>query len=122
MISRPCRRCRKNAGETNLTAPLVRTKPRAHGEQSALPLTARADAAASTASPARENDDTRSPLKIKPGWATHTTNPNFGKVEYFRTDSLTTPQVFCPSGASFAGGSLLPRAAPQILRALLDIE
>src|SRR5438105_11087411 len=37
MISRRCRRCRKNAGETNLTAPLVSTKPRAHGEQSAPP-------------------------------------------------------------------------------------
>src|SRR3954463_8540607 len=28
-------------------------------------------------------DDARSPLKVKPGWAIHTTKPNFGKVEYF---------------------------------------
>ncbi|MET4290724.1 hypothetical protein ABIB06_001491 [Bradyrhizobium sp. LB8.2] len=37
IISRRCRHCRKNTGETNLTAPLVDTKPQAHGEQSALP-------------------------------------------------------------------------------------
>ena len=35
------RQSRKLTGETNLTAPLVRTKPRAHGEQSALPLATR---------------------------------------------------------------------------------
>ena len=33
---------------------------------------------------------TRSPLLDEPGWATHTTNPNFGKVEYFCDDGLTT--------------------------------
>ncbi|QOG21468.1 hypothetical protein FOM02_33390 [Bradyrhizobium sp. SEMIA] len=31
----------------------------------------------------------RSPLKDEPGWATHTTNPNFGKVEYFCEIGLT---------------------------------
>jgi len=41
-FSRPCRRSRKPAGETNLTAPFVRTKPWAHGEQSALPHASRA--------------------------------------------------------------------------------
>jgi len=44
---------------------------------------------ASTASPARENDDTRSPLKDEPGWATYTSFPNFGKVEYFCGEGLT---------------------------------
>ncbi|WP_456623055.1 hypothetical protein, partial [Bradyrhizobium sp. P5_C12] len=34
-------------------------------------------------------DDTRSPLKVKPGWATHTPFPNFGKVEYFCEPGLT---------------------------------
>jgi hypothetical protein len=34
-------------------------------------------------------DDARSPLKVKPGWAIHTTNPNFGKVEYFCMMGLT---------------------------------
>jgi hypothetical protein len=43
-------------------------------------------------------DDTRSPLKVKPGWATHTPFPNFGKVEYFCDDGLTASQVFCPTG------------------------
>ena len=37
-----------------LSAPLVGTKPRVHGEQSALPAHLTPDAAASTASPARE--------------------------------------------------------------------
>jgi hypothetical protein len=32
---------------------------------------------------------TWSPLKDEPGWATHTTIPNFGKVEYFHADGLT---------------------------------
>src|SRR6266567_4536205 len=45
-----------------------------------------------------KNDDTSSPLKVKPGWATHTTNPNFGKVEYFHARCLTAPQLFCPTG------------------------
>jgi hypothetical protein len=49
IIPRRCRRCLENAGETNLTAPLVGTKPRAHGEQSALPTPLAPDAAASTA-------------------------------------------------------------------------
>jgi len=44
----------------------------------ALPAPSRADAAASTASPARDHDDVRSPLKVEPGWSTHTPIPNFG--------------------------------------------
>ncbi|WP_274069809.1 hypothetical protein, partial [Bradyrhizobium sp. WBOS16] len=32
---------------------------------------------------------TRSPLLSEPGWATHTSKPNFGKVEYFRAEGLT---------------------------------
>ncbi len=55
--------------------------------------TLRADAAASTATRLATRDDTRSPLKTEPGWATHTTNPNFCKVEYFGGDGLTTPPV-----------------------------
>ena len=49
----------------------------------------RADAAASTASPARDRDDFTSPLLGEPGWATHTSKPNFGKAEYFRAHGLT---------------------------------
>ncbi|BAC52152.1 blr6887 [Bradyrhizobium diazoefficiens USDA 110] len=64
----------------------------------ALPAPCRADAAASTAARLAKRDDTRSPLKVKPGWATHTTNPNFGKVEYFCRGGLTALRVFCPSG------------------------
>jgi hypothetical protein len=45
-----------------------------------------------------KHDDTRSPLKTEPGWATNTTFPNFGKVEYFQADGLTALRVFCPSG------------------------
>jgi hypothetical protein len=32
---------------------------------------------------------TRSPLKDEPGWRIHTTNPNFGKAEYFCVSQLT---------------------------------
>src|SRR6266571_1880400 len=60
IISRRCRRCRKNTGETNLTAPLVGTKFWAHGEQSALPALLAPDAAASTATRLAKRDDTRS--------------------------------------------------------------
>jgi len=41
-FSRPCRRSRKLTNETYLSAPFVRTKSWAHGEQSALPLASRA--------------------------------------------------------------------------------
>jgi hypothetical protein len=34
----------------------------------------------------------RSPLLDKPGWATHTPFPNFGKVEYFQRNGLTREQ------------------------------
>ncbi|MEY9182873.1 hypothetical protein ABIG06_004455 [Bradyrhizobium sp. USDA 326] len=33
---------------------------------------------------------TRSPLKDEPGWATHTTNPNFGKVGIFSCERIDT--------------------------------
>src|SRR5439155_6328358 len=36
-----------------------------------------------------KNDDTRSPLKVEPGWATHTAKPNFGKEEYICAGRLT---------------------------------
>ncbi|UUO50360.1 hypothetical protein DCM78_27695 [Bradyrhizobium sp. WBOS04] len=40
-----------------------------------------------TGSPAFAGDDSactsRSPLLVEPGWTTHTSKPNFGKVEYF---------------------------------------
>ncbi|WP_211434695.1 hypothetical protein, partial [Bradyrhizobium diazoefficiens] len=36
-----------------------------------------------------KRDDTRSPLKDEPGWATHTTNQNFCKSEYFHDEGLT---------------------------------
>jgi hypothetical protein len=109
-FSRPCRRSRKLTDETNLTAPLVGTKFWAHGEQSALPSPLVPDAAASTASPARENDDHMIALKDEPGWTTHTTKPNFGKVEYFERRVLTASQVFCPSGnTSHTASPVIPR-------------
>jgi len=49
----------------------------------------RADAAASTASPARDQDDDEIAPLGEPGWTTHTPKPNFGKVEYFRSEGLT---------------------------------
>src|SRR4051812_15723713 len=64
------------------------------------PRLSRPNAAASTASPAREHDDHRSPLKDEPGWAMHTIFPNFGKVEYFCGEGLTGWRVFCPTGGS----------------------
>ena len=89
-FSRPCRRSRKPAGETNLTAPFVRTKPwgsrrairPAHAFRTrTLPRPPQARLANVTT--------TRSPLKDEPGWATHTPFPNFGKGEYFRGEGLT---------------------------------
>jgi hypothetical protein len=37
-------------------------------------------------------------LKDEPGWATHTTNPNFGKVEYFQVSWLTDRGGVLPVG------------------------
>ncbi|EHR02465.1 hypothetical protein Bra471DRAFT_03218 [Bradyrhizobium sp. WSM471] len=80
----PCRRSRKLTDETNLTAPLVGTKPWAHGEQSALPLASRTRTLPRPPQARLANvTTTRSPLKDEPGWATHTPFPNFGKGEYF---------------------------------------
>jgi len=98
MIHRLCRRCRKNAGETNLTAPLVDARFRAHRDYPPCPHLSRPTLPASTASPARENDDTRSPLKDEPGWATHTPFPNFGKAEYFCRKGLTGWRGVLPDG------------------------
>jgi hypothetical protein len=56
----------------------------------ALPAPRVHDAAASTATRFAYRNDVRSPLKVEPGWPTHTTNPNFGKVEYFRKRGLTS--------------------------------
>jgi hypothetical protein len=89
IIPRPCRNCRENAGETNLTAPLVGTRFRARRDYPPCPHLSHPTLPASTASPARNQDDTRSPLKDEPGWATHTPFPNFGKVEYFYGMGLT---------------------------------
>jgi hypothetical protein len=55
--------------------------------------TSHADAAASIATRLAIKTTTRSPLKDEPGWPTHTTKPNFGKVEYFCAHGLTPAQV-----------------------------
>ncbi|EHR04766.1 hypothetical protein Bra471DRAFT_05571 [Bradyrhizobium sp. WSM471] len=89
----PCRRSRKLTDETNLTAPLVGTKPWAHGEQSALPLASRTRTLPRPPQARLANvTTTRSPLKDEPGWATYTPFPNFGKVEYFSRRGLTRPR------------------------------
>src|SRR4051812_4983998 len=83
----------------SLAAPLVGTKPWAHGEQSALP---HASCTRTLPRPPQARlanvTTTRSPLEDEPGWATHTSFPNFGKVEYFCDGRLTASRVFCPSG------------------------
>jgi hypothetical protein len=86
--SRPCRRSRKLTGETNLAAP---SSARGHGLTGTTrpARTFHADAAASTASPARDQDDLEIAPLGEPGWATHTPKPNFGKVEYFQRKGLT---------------------------------
>ena len=73
----------------------------------ALPAPLAPDAAASTASPARNQDDSRPPLKDEPGWATHTPFPNFGKVEYFCEEGLTRWRVFCLRDAELYGSGLV---------------
>ena len=50
----PCRRSRKLTSETKPDSAVVRTWPRAHRDYPPCPLPFRADAAASTASPARD--------------------------------------------------------------------
>ena len=35
------------------------------------------------------------------GWPTHTTNPNFGKVEYFSTRALTENRAVCRTGTDW---------------------
>jgi len=104
-----------------LTAPLIQHE--ASGSRRAIrpALSLAPDAAASTATRLAKRDDTRSPLKDEPGWATHTTNPNFGKVEYFCDGGLTGSEVFArrprpcsPDGAQRNPGFLLQaRAAPD---------
>ncbi len=53
---------------------------------------------ASTAARSAARDDVRPPLFAGSGWATHTTNPNFGKVEYFVPDLLTQRWRVLPAG------------------------
>ena len=91
----------RHVGATNFTAPLIRTRVSGSQGLPALPAPSRADAAASTASPARDHDDVRSPLKVEPGWSTHTPIPNFGKVEYFCGCDLTAPAGVLPVGRSY---------------------
>ncbi|MGY3651024.1 hypothetical protein ACVWW2_006315 [Bradyrhizobium sp. LM4.3] len=89
---RRCARCRRPDDETNLTAPLVGTKPRAHGEQSALPALSRPTLPRPPQARLYDHHDTWSPLKGEPGWATHTPKPNFGKAESFSRRGLTHPR------------------------------
>ena len=91
-VRRRCARCHRNTGETNLTAPLVDTKPRAHGEQSALPALSRPTLSRPPQARLYDHHDTWSPLKGEPGWATHTSKPNFGKAGSFSRRGLTHPQ------------------------------
>ncbi|MET4799799.1 hypothetical protein ABIA96_002368 [Bradyrhizobium sp. LB11.1] len=98
IISRRCRHCLENAGETKPNSAARRHAVSGSQGLPALPAPLAPNAAASTASPAREQDDSRSPLKDEPGWATHTPFPNFDKVEYFCEEGLTRWRVFCPTG------------------------
>ncbi|MGC0393249.1 hypothetical protein ACVIU7_005803 [Bradyrhizobium liaoningense] len=89
-FSQPCRRSWKLTGETKPSSaarPHAASgsrraiRPALHLSCTTLPRPPQAQLATMTT--------TRSPLKDEPGWATHTINPNFGKVEYFRADGLT---------------------------------
>src|SRR3954466_154023 len=78
------------AHRRSLAAPLVDTKFWAHGEQSALPLASRTRTLPRPPQARLANvTTTRSPLKDEPGWATHTSFPNFGNVKYFGRAGLT---------------------------------
>jgi hypothetical protein len=99
----PQRLDRSNDGQDHTVLPYALSAARPHeasGSQGlpALPTPLAHDAAASTATPLAYRDDVRSPLKDEPGWTTHTSFPNFGKVEYFCEGGLTASAVFCPSG------------------------
>src|SRR3954470_21288311 len=68
----------------SLAAPLVGTKPWAHGEQSALSHASRTRTLPRPPQARLANvTTTRSPLKDEPGWATHTPFPKFGKWNIF---------------------------------------
>jgi hypothetical protein len=91
-----------------LSAPCRRTKALAHGapERDSRPANASIapDAVASIAPQPAVRDDRDPPLFVGPGCFACTTNPNFGKVEYFCGEGLTSggevfcAQVFCPTG------------------------
>jgi hypothetical protein len=88
-FSRPCRRSRKLADETK---PSSAARPHAAASSQGLPaLPAPLMPTLPRPPQARlaNKTTTRSPLKDEPGWATHTTFPNFGKVEYFCGEGLT---------------------------------
>ena len=67
----------------SLAAPLVGTRLRAHRDYPPCPHLSCPTLPRPPQARLAISDDTRSPLKDEPGWATHTPFPNFGKVEYF---------------------------------------
>ncbi|WP_247349533.1 hypothetical protein, partial [Bradyrhizobium sp. 132] len=62
---------------------LVGTKFWAHRDQSALPALSRPTLPRPPQARLYDHHDTWSPLKGEPGWATHTSKPNFGKRNLF---------------------------------------
>jgi hypothetical protein len=120
-FSQPCRRSRKLTGETKpssaarphaVSGSRRAIRPALHLSCTTLPRPPQARLATMTT--------TRSPLKDEPGWATHTTNPNFGNGEYFRGEGLAgvlpdgiPATQWCAPQADAAGRPVAPTSASE---------
>jgi hypothetical protein len=75
----------------------------------ALPLTSATAPPTSTAARSAARDDVRPPLFAGSGSAIHTSNPNFGKAEYFAARWLTKAWLFASRPVQFLVGRVIPR-------------
>ena len=95
---RQCAHAPKACWHDELTAPLVRTRFRAHRDYPPCPHPLVPTLPRPPQARLAIRDDVRSPLKDEPGWATHTPFPNFGKAEYFCENGLTESLGVLPVG------------------------
>jgi len=94
----PCRRSRKLTDETNLTAPLIRHEVLGSRRAIRPTRTSRAQRCRVHRNPARDSDDTRSPLLVSRD-GQHIRQFRISvKWNIFGPRGLTPSRVFCPSG------------------------